>query len=355
MFTEKKEHLKVSARILSLVVVSEVIFATAVQSKPYPGENTSASENAGTTQSASERTGSVQIQKNIEGLVSSTEGVVRTGRNSFSLSGREDTFQGQSTTSREDYLKAREDNQRFSAWSQQNASPLNALKGWVYRNHPNILNIASTIPASKIMNVRGCYDHEGDALRFLGFHFTDVAQFNSNVDLSGVNVLIVNCGAFIAKQDQERIANFVKDGGYLVTTDLEARSLLHEFAPGDIKNNGTWHNPPLATVSNSEADLVTGTAPEGPWTLAGNQASYKPNPDVIPVVYTSQKPFGPGKSLLRAIVLSIHYGNGRILHLSGHFGDIGSDVIPQTGTSLRQAIFLNFLISGLSRHQSFVR
>ena len=329
MFLRFKKSLKL--RAISLLIVSEALFPAAGQGA---------------------------LQSNIQNQEQRySEGVTRIGDHAFGLSSNENVYEDNYSQNGSYFSRPYMPGKRSGAWAQAEVKQIADLKIWVSRTHPNILDIAGTIPASAIMNVNGAYDHESDALKALGFNCTDVAQFNEKIDLRGVNVLVVNCGAVISQFNQERIKNFVREGGYLVTTDLEAGSLLHGFWRGDIDNRAIAlmsHQVHQVHVENAESDLVVGTAHEGPWSFAGSQTSYLPDSSIQAVVTRTKKTICLRKSHFAAVVLSIHYGQGRILQLSGHFTDIAKDVVPEMGTSLRQAIFLNFIIAGLNRQRGVI-
>jgi hypothetical protein len=117
-------------------------------------------------------------------------------------------------------------------------------------------------------------------------------------------------------------------------------------------------------MDNFEPDLAVGTVEKGLWVDRRQYDGpgwllYSPQGGINPVAEDETKKWtlGGGEQNFpmwrhndRAI--TFHLERGRVLHLSWHFDQTFSDVVPEMGTSLRQAIFMNFIIAGLTSPSS---
>jgi hypothetical protein len=325
-----------------------------------------------------------------DAIFHTSDSVRQTGKNSFSLTGEEDALQTDELSS----LKPKSASD--GAWLNDNGVELDHLRNWVNLNHPNALEQLRKLPGDSIINVLGEVDHEELALRSLGINFKSVngAEFN-RLDLSKTKVIIVNCPGILPDPAPDRIVEFLQNGGYLVTTDLAAGYLLGNCFKGNFRNsqNRIRSANTIVKMLPGETDLALGISPQGKWTeespgsfwtLSGKgfeftiapgpprngaRFIYHIDPGLKPIpvagiedykIDTSPPPrksFFKHKSASTAyeprylplpFAITFHYQKGRVLHLAWHFDDTFSDVVPEMGTSIRQAILLNFLIAGLS-------
>jgi len=174
--------------------------------------------------------------------------------------------------------------------------------------------------------------------------------------LSDTRVVILNCSGPVAKLESGALLQFIKDGGCLVETDWAAKDWLCRTFP-EFKASLCWNGTVTAHVSSTESELAKGCVSQGPWTMLSGLSwcHYSASSEVVPTPIVESEVLSSSRFFALFPVPSrcapafcLQIGKGRILHLAGHFDASFRDVVPEMGTSLRQAILMNFLMTSLT-------
>jgi hypothetical protein len=300
-----------------------------------------------------------------EDVKTSSEQVIKTGSHSFALTGKTDAYLEQEEQRAQLASQSAQLAQPFihpsarmlPGWSQVNEEQLEGLRQWMAKTYPDSSQMFAKLPTNAIINIKGECDHEEEALQALGMHFRSTTRYGfKKLDLSGTRVVILNCSGPMAKLESGALLQFIKDGGCLVETDWAAKDWLCRTFP-EFKASLCWNGTVTAHVSSTESELAKGCVSEGPWTMLaglswchyGASSEMVPTPIVESEVLSSNRFFAlfPVPSRC-APAFCLRVGKGRILHLAGHFDASFRDVVPSMGTSLRQAILMNFLMTSLA-------
>lgn len=231
-----------------------------------------------------------------------------------------------------------------------------AFKLWIEKNY----GPAKTNNPAAVVDVRGKWDHANTALSNFGIVHKEVSLPNLEKALSsGAEVAIINCPGEITPGQVEPLRDFVRNGGYLLTTDWSLAGCLAGAFPGYVSWDGAYSNKEIVdgVVVDRESDILKGTVPRAPWKLDEKSQIVKVlRPGDVEVLVrsrtlTNEDPYGKG-----ILALTFPFGKGRILHLVGHFdtdsdasnANMLADAAPEIKISLRQAIAANFVLMGLA-------
>jgi hypothetical protein len=98
--------------------------------------------------------------------------------------------------------------------------------------------LASVRPA-EVVAVRGAYDHIHRVLEATGVPFVEVDPGELHrADWDRMQVLLVNCPGQLPDGALRRIAPWVRQGGYLVTTDWALKHVIEPAFPKTVRHNG---------------------------------------------------------------------------------------------------------------------
>jgi hypothetical protein len=183
---------------------------------------------------------------------------------------------------------------------------------------------------SKVWVIRGDYDQAEKTLTELSIDHNVLAKdaLETRGIPSTVRVLIYNCtGRPMSREAQARIAAWVKEGGWLVSTDWGVERLLEHGFPGTLIPLRTGERPIL---TKDETVMVRATTNKGlgegvqqdgkawwwledssvPFTIAeGLEAQVLVRSDEL------ERRHGPCAA---GVAVSFAHGKGRVLHLLGH-------------------------------------
>jgi hypothetical protein len=253
-------------------------------------------------------------------------------------------------------LKASAQIAPFSLGDQANQISVEAYRNWIQKTHPQFVAHANAMDRRLVLDVEGQFDETAQTLEAFGIPYTRIAA-ETLVDypVDKVHVIIVNCPGRVPHGAYQRLHDFVEKGGYLLTTDWTLNNYLSLGFPGyvewDMRINRR-SNYDAVTVG-CDPVLFSNAVASGPWHMDSQCHLLKVLDSRVKILVRSQSlneedPNGQG---VLAVTFSV--GNGKILHLVGHFGkSFGRnlpDIAPQIGISLRQAIAGNFVVDGVSK------
>ena len=177
---------------------------------------------------------------------------------------------------------------------------------------------------SDIVIVSGSYDHIQDVFRKLDLKFSLTNPNNfSQIPLNTDQIVFINCTGDVDHLGIRKINKFVKDGGFVFTTDWALKHVIEPAFPGFIRYN-----------NNTTADEVVRVeilAPNDPFLLTLIDKNDDPQwwlerssypikvineNDVEILVKSNEVKEKYGES---AIFVTFQYGKGRVYHMISHF------------------------------------
>ena len=192
------------------------------------------------------------------------------------------------------------------------------------QERPDDADELSRIEPSEVVVVRGHYDHmhrvlEASEVPFLHLGPTQLAR----ADWDRMQVLLVNCPGHLPPDALERIAPWVRRGGYLLTTDWALKHVIEPAFPGTIRHNGQQSADCVVRVQACEEGddpLLAGFLEDGRdplWWL--ETASYPIEVLDEKRVRVLMRSGEVGKRLgTDPIVVTFDEGDGTVLHMMSH-------------------------------------
>ncbi|MCC7137828.1 MAG: hypothetical protein IT460_05300 [Planctomycetes bacterium] len=214
--------------------------------------------------------------------------------------------------------------------------------------------------SSDVLVVRGTFDHMETVLEELGVPFVLRApsEVAAEGGLSRHKVVFWNCGEnvlapHLQTRAVEAVRAFVRDGGYLFTTDWALANLVIPAFPGFLATEGRIRPLPeliVTVVAPAAAQghaLLDGVLEEDApprWWLESASFDVKVlKRDAVEVLL--EAPALERPPLLRSPVVAatFSYGRGRVLHVMGHYyqqkgnlaGAVGAQRLPLNFVRLR--------------------
>ena len=192
------------------------------------------------------------------------------------------------------------------------------------QERPDDADELSRIEPAEVVVIHGQYDHmhrvlEASQVPFLHLRPSRLAR----ADWDRMQVLLINCPGHLPEDALERIAPWVRKGGYLLTTDWALKHVIEPAFPGTIRHNGQQSADCVVRVqasSDGDDPLLEGFLEDGRdplWWL--ETASY-------PIEVLDQKRV---RVLMRSgevgerlgsdpIVVTFDEGEGTVLHMMSH-------------------------------------
>ena len=198
------------------------------------------------------------------------------------------------------------------------------------RQHPEHERELATIRPAEVVAVRGGYDKLDLVLEATGVPFLHVDPDQvERLDWTVLQVLFVNCPGKLAEGARQRVGSWVREGGYLVTTDWAVKHLIEPAFPGTIRHSGTQTPECVvrAEMHGPRTDpLLAGFLEQGReplWWLEGASFPIEVlDEDRVWVIVRSSEIRGGHDSL----VATFDEGRGTVLHLVSHLYLQRSDV-----------------------------
>lgn len=230
------------------------------------------------------------------------------------------------------------------------------FKNWLEKSHPGQ---SAKFGKTTIVELKGKWDDCGHVIRSFGLPFTKITPNNlATTDLSGTKILVVNCGSVLNEAALKKLQEFVDKGGYLLSTDWALDSCLQKAFPGYVEWNSGYTSAGVvdAVVVDRDPILLAGVPRVAHWQLEDKSQIVRViRGRSVQVLARSRMLMHDDQDQLGILALTFPYGDGRILHLVGHFDNNANlsfntalpDPAPIIGIGLRQAIAANFIMAAL--------
>jgi len=231
------------------------------------------------------------------------------------------------------------------------------FQAWLQQTHPDL----GIHLKNEVINVKGQWDDSAHALHNFGIACTKISPRKLNSDaLLGTKVLIIDCAGELQTDELRAVAQFVHNGGYLITTDWALDACLARAIPGYVMWNSGYSPSEVvdAHVVAPDSELVRNCAPRAYWKLDSKCQTVKiMRPDKVTVLVRSRQLMRDDPDQIGILAFTFNFGKGKVLHLVGHFDSNSDrafnnalpDPAPGMGISLRQGIAANFVAEALKR------
>jgi hypothetical protein len=188
------------------------------------------------------------------------------------------------------------------------------------------------VTASEVAVVTGEYDHIERVLHATAVPFTRVSvQEAAGLDWQRLQVLLVSCPGMLPPTTRERIAPWVRRGGYLLTTDWALKHVIEEVFPGRVRHNGRQTADAVVRIAGGDSvddPLISGFLESGREPLWWLESASYPievlDPQRVRVLIRSGE---VGRSWgADPVVVTFEEGHGTVVHMLSHLYLQRSDV-----------------------------
>jgi len=219
------------------------------------------------------------------------------------------------------------------------------------------LALLRKLKASELLVLKGQYDHVEILLDMLGIKYeTAEVRRLARTSLKGKKVVFFNCTNIIPTPDAvKNIKQYVRGGGYLISSDWAVSILIPRAFPGYIEplmKAGRKVLTPDEVIRISQSRsvgrhfLLSGIhlrKNEGKWWLEESSYPFRVlRPKDVTVLIESDdldRKYGT-----RAVAVTFKFGRGRVLHMLGHFFQEEGNL---KGTFSAQRLVANYLIAAI--------
>ncbi len=190
---------------------------------------------------------------------------------------------------------------------------------------PEDYKILRSVSESDIIIVRGSYDHAETVFALTEIPFTVIDPVDvEDLQIRSDQILFINCpGSEIMTEGVELIRKFVKNGGYLITTDWALKFILEKAFPGIVKYTGNPTPDDVVRIEILDPDnvFVQGLLTEKSepvWWLEGQSYPIQIlDKNKVKVLITSkelEKKYGEAP-----VAITFPSGYGKVFHMISHF------------------------------------
>ncbi|MBP7861027.1 hypothetical protein KA183_05040 [bacterium] len=246
------------------------------------------------------------------------------------------------------------------------------FQNWLAQSHPGL---AARISKDQVIEIKGEWDDSAHALSSFGIPFTRIGPKQiRNYDLTKTKVIVLSCPGALLPDESRALANYVKSGGYLITTDwaLEILNEMKGFVR-IIEPSGFELQEQVVDAVGLSADPLCKNVPsEAFWKIAKESKAVRiVQRNYCTVVARSKMlmnmeighiaKYRPPEEadLYQAGILAVlvDYGRGKIFHLVGHYDNDANtafvndvpDQAPGISISMRQAMATNFIAEAFEK------
>ncbi len=237
--------------------------------------------------------------------------------------------------------------------------PPEIFRAWLEQTHPKFALSTSTMSQTKVLEVKGVYDNSSKTLRALGIPFTRISGGDiEDMSLADTRVIVINCPGRVPRSAQQRLRDFVAQGGYVLCTDWSSDNVIDGAFPGYIQWDKHTNKQSVydAEVVHPDSSLFARTVSNSSWKMDIDSHMIRVlRPDVRVLAISKQlsNEDSQGKGVLAVV---FPFGRGYVMHMVAHFDNntimsfrnMLADPAPVIGISLRQALATNFVVAGLS-------
>ncbi|MGE0192404.1 MAG: hypothetical protein AB7T63_10225 [Planctomycetota bacterium] len=223
------------------------------------------------------------------------------------------------------------------------------------------------IRGDDLLVVTGSFDKVGRVLESLRLPFRKTNPYDirelTDADFAKFKVVFWNCGDPLPQEDMaavaKRLETFVRQGGYLFTTDWAIQHVVMLAFPGYLATSGRHVALPETIVDiepargSADHPLLDGVflpGIRGRWWLEELAFDVRIGPrgrgHVEPLISSAMLHDTMGVSPYVAVVFK--YGRGRVLHAMGHYFQEAGNV---AGAVASQRLALNFVLERVGRRE----
>ncbi len=192
------------------------------------------------------------------------------------------------------------------------------------KKRPMDLDILRKVKESSIIIVAGSYDKIELVLELLNVPFILIQPYEvSQIELRSDQILIINCPGNVNDDALPKIKDFVKDGGFLFTTDWALQNILEKIFPRYLKYNQrpTGDDYVRVEIIDKSNKFLVGLFDEKAdpiWWLESSsypiQILDKSQVKLLIVSKEMQEKYGEAP-----IVITFEFGDGTVLHMTSHY------------------------------------
>nr|MDO8081166.1 hypothetical protein [Candidatus Freyarchaeota archaeon] len=200
----------------------------------------------------------------------------------------------------------------------------NLLREKMKKERKEELALVDETKESDIIVVRGQYDHIENVFEALGVPHTVIGPEQvGDIPLSSKQLLLIDCPGYLDNKGIEKVQGFVRDGGFLFTTDWSLLNVLQKAFPGFVEYNNkpTGDDVVKIEVLDSENPLVKGVVEDKDtpvWWLEGSSYPIRIlDKEKVRVLIKSdelKKKYGESP-----IAITFTVGGGRVIHMISHY------------------------------------
>ena len=178
------------------------------------------------------------------------------------------------------------------------------------------LELLAKISSKEVIVIKGSYDKVEDILVEMEIEHT---MFNygitENTHLYPNQIVLVNCPG--DNIHCRTIANFVSNGGWLVTTDWALDRVIETAFPRTIKQSGRTCDD-IVSITPCNSQITKGVIENSQfWLEASSHTISITDPDVIKVLIKSDEMKKKYNS--EVIMVGFNWGKGKVFHSISHF------------------------------------
>ncbi len=189
---------------------------------------------------------------------------------------------------------------------------------------PGTTEILKQVHQADLIVVEGQYDHIEDVLHSAGMPFSAIsADRLERAKLRPDQIVFVNCPGHISAKAIRRLEQFVRQGGFLFTTDWALEHVLEPAFPGYVEYNRRPTADEVVRIEilereDSFLESVMNTDDDPLWWLEGSSYPIRVlKPDKVKVLIRSkeiEERYGESP-----VFISFEYGEGVVYHMISHF------------------------------------
>ena len=189
---------------------------------------------------------------------------------------------------------------------------------------PEVLKELEGIKDADVIITRGQYDHIENVFKHGGTPCTAIDPSHiDSLDLRPDQIVMVNCPGGFSDQGLRKLHEFVKDGGFLFTTDWALRQVLEKAFPGFVEYNGQATGDEVVRVEVRDTEdpflsSILGPKDDPQWWLEGSSYPIRVLQEDKVKVLLSSKALGENYGE-PAVFVTFEFGAGRIYHMISHF------------------------------------